>query len=320
MADLPVSSSSPLGGFEFPVLHSDAGYWDLPLEETNSQTCLNAIPQHQTISAPPIIPSHPTIITSPFGGVGNEVKIKEFVERIRKKVNGSEPTKPVLGLEELQQTIVDAIVAPQKFTIHSDLQVQAILLAGPPGCAKTTMLLQSVILSATRLQKPISYYKLLYSDALSSFVGESEKIIKFLFENAIENQPSVILIDEVDGLMRKRKDEESDHTSRFKSALLTQMQGYTNSSGVVLIATTNLPHTMDEGFQRRFQERFLVRLPTFEERVIIYDYFVSLCENTGKVDWDSFDFKQLSSKSQRRRHPQCCSESIKKEAQQGRNE
>ncbi|CAL8111207.1 unnamed protein product [Orchesella dallaii] len=202
-------------------------------------------------------------------------------------------------MEDLKQTIIEAIVAPQRVKMHADLTLQAILVAGPPGCAKTTVLEQAAVLSARALKKPISYFKVTYSDALSSFVGESEKFIKVLFETAQEYTPSIILMDEVDGFMKKRQDHDSDHSSRFKSALLSQIQGYSNNPGVVLLATTNLPNTMDEGYQRRFQERYLVRLPSMQERVIIFDFFVGLCEETVSVDWDSFNFQLLAENSQR---------------------
>jgi len=97
--------------------------------------------------------------------------------------------------------------------------------------------------------------------------------------------------------MRVRKDDDSEHSGRFKSALLNAMQGFDKNPGVLLIATTNLPESIDDAFARRFQERFLVRLPNKEERQIILKKYLKMAESSCIIQWDDIPLEYFVAKT-----------------------
>ncbi len=108
------------------------------------------------------------------------------------------------------------------------------------------------------------------SDLLSKWLGESEKGVKCLFELARERQPCIVFIDEIDALCGQRNDTESESSRRVKTEFLVQMQGKFNSSndklmnlmfllgvgtdnsGVLVLAATNIPWTLDTAIRRRY--------------------------------------------------------------------
>jgi len=97
--------------------------------------------------------------------------------------------------------------------------------------------------------------------------------------------------------MRARKDDDSEHSGRFKSALLNQMQGFDKNPGVLLIATTNLPESIDDAFARRFEERFLVRLPNGEQRKLILKKYLKIAESSCIIEWDDIPLETFVSKT-----------------------
>lgn len=105
------------------------------------------------------------------------------------------------------------------------------------------------------------------ADITSKFIGESEKLLQMLFELAREHSPSIILIDEMDSLGRKRTGNESETERRIKTEFLKQMDMIKNiPEKVSVFATTNMPWELDIAALRRFERKILVPMPDKETR------------------------------------------------------
>ncbi|KAK3583644.1 hypothetical protein CHS0354_021380 [Potamilus streckersoni] len=174
----------------------------------------------------------------------------------------------IAGLGEAKQALTEAIVMPlhypQLFT-GCIKPWRRILLYGPPGTGK------SRLAQAVSGEINSSFYSVSSSDLISSWVGESEKLIKELFQHATSQMGrSVIFIDEIDSICRQRSAREEEHTRRMKTELLKQMEGADNSDQadkIFLLCATNCPWELDSAFLRRFQKRIFIPLPDKEARI-----------------------------------------------------
>ena len=125
---------------------------------------------------------------------------------------------------------------------------------------------------------------------MSKYVGESEKIIKALFNMARKEKPSIIFIDEVDSMVGNRSDGENESSRRVKTEFLVQMQGVGNDDqGILVLGATNLPWALDPAIRRRFERRIYIPLPDEKARTTL---FRKLCEGTPN-DLDEADYKEL---------------------------
>ncbi|XP_078735660.1 uncharacterized protein LOC144949585 isoform X1 [Lampetra fluviatilis] len=170
----------------------------------------------------------------------------------------------ISGLNEAKQILREAITFPDLYPhfFKDGLKPwRCILLYGPPGTGKTCLAL------AIALEIKVKFYSVSSSDLVSSLFGETEKMIKALFQQARSQQGKCVLfIDEVDSLCRKRKSSEEEHVRRIKTELLRQMEGdCTHAVGdrdkLFLICATNCPWDLDTAFVRRFQRRICIPLP-----------------------------------------------------------
>lgn len=97
-----------------------------------------------------------------------------------------------------------------------------------------------------------------------------------IFAIAKERSPTIIFIDECDALCRSRNDEDSEASARLKTQLLTEMAGFgSDSRRVTAVGNTNLPQLIDKAFQRRFEKRVYVPLPTMQERARLLNMVIS---------------------------------------------
>ncbi|XP_041367723.1 vacuolar protein sorting-associated protein 4B-like [Gigantopelta aegis] len=204
---------------------------------------------------------------------------------------GSIRFSDVAGLTDAKQALTEAIVMPlhfpQLFT-GGRKPWKRILLYGPPGTGK------SRLAQAVASEINSTFYSVSSADLVSSWVGESEKLIKELFLQAT-NEPgrSVVFIDEIDSICRKRNSREEEHTRRIKTELLKQMEGADTSvtaDKIFLLCATNCPWELDLAFLRRFQKRIYIPLPDRESRLQLMKLH---CRGT-QVKFTDDDWNQLA--------------------------
>ena len=133
-----------------------------------------------------------------------------------------------------------------------------------------------------------SFFNVSAATIMSKWLGESEKLVKRLFELAIKKQPSIIFIDEVDALTQTRSGGENDAMRRVKTQLLTSMQGLSSkpTDRVVVIGATNIPEEIDPAFRRRFERRIYVPLPDHPARKKIFELNTRGIELSPDVDFE----------------------------------
>uniref|UniRef100_A0A6I8QC89 Vacuolar protein sorting 4 homolog A n=1 Tax=Xenopus tropicalis TaxID=8364 RepID=A0A6I8QC89_XENTR len=166
----------------------------------------------------------------------------------------------VAGLEGAKEALKEAVILPIKFPhlfTGKRTPWRGILLFGPPGTGKS-YLAKAVATEANNS----TFFSVSSSDLMSKWLGESEKLVKNLFELARQHKPSIIFIDEVDSLCGSRNENESEAARRIKTEFLVQMQGVgNNNDGILVLGATNIPWVLDSAIRRRFEKRIYIPLP-----------------------------------------------------------
>ncbi|CAO3658242.1 unnamed protein product [Rhizopus microsporus] len=174
----------------------------------------------------------------------------------------------VAGLEGAKEALKEAVILPKKFPhffIGQRKPWRGILLYGPPGTGK------SYLAKAIATESNSTFFSVSSSDLVSKWLGESERLVKNLFQLARENKPSIVFIDEVDSLCGTRGDGESEASRRIKTEILVQMNGVGNDmDGVLVLAATNIPWQLDSAIRRRFEKRIYIPLPDASARAAIF--------------------------------------------------
>ncbi len=170
----------------------------------------------------------------------------------------------VAGLEGAKEALKEAVILPIKFPqLFTGKRVpwKGILLYGPPGTGK------SYLAKAVATEADSVFYALSSSDLVSKWQGESEKLVRSMFEMARENKPAIIFIDEIDSLCTSRSEGENDASRRIKTEFLVQMDGVGSAQGGLLVlGATNVPWELDPAIRRRFEKRVYIALPEASAR------------------------------------------------------
>lgn len=167
--------------------------------------------------------------------------------------------------KKLEMTIIGPIRYPERFARVGIKSAAGILLWGPPGCGKT------LVAKAVANESKANFISIKGPELLNKYVGESERAVRSLFARARSSSPCVLFFDEMDALVPKRDDSLSDASSRVVNALLTELDGVGDRSGIYVVGATNRPDCIDPAIRRpgRLGTSVFVGLPTAEERVDI---------------------------------------------------
>ena len=198
--------------------------------------------------------------------------------------------KDVAGEDEAKESlteIVDFLHNPGKYTKIGAKLPKGALLVGPPGTGKT------LLAKAVAGEAHVPFYSLSGSDFVEMFVGVGASRVRDLFKNAAENAPCIIFIDEIDAIGRSRDSRMggNDEREQTLNQLLSEMDGFESSKGLLVLAATNRPEILDPALLRpgRFDRRVVVDRPDLNGRINI----LKVHSKDVLLD-DSVDFKEIA--------------------------
>ena len=176
----------------------------------------------------------------------------------------------VAGQDEAKQAlveIIDFLNFPAKYTAIGAKLPKGALLVGPPGTGKT------LLAKAVAGEAKVPFFSLSGSEFVEMFVGMGAARVRDLFKQAVANAPCIVFIDEIDAIGKSRDNMlgGNDEREQTLNQLLSEMDGFDSSKGVVILAATNRPEVLDKALLRpgRFDRRITVDLPDQEGRVAI---------------------------------------------------
>jgi ATP-dependent metalloprotease FtsH len=235
--------------FFFFVLIGGAGYWawksklgfedDTPIEVPVVKASAEPEAPSSNVTA-----AKSTVRFSDIGGIGD---VKEELEEI-----------------------IDFLRNPKRYYSFGARMPRGVLLVGPPGVGKT------MIAKAVAAEADVPFFYQSGASFVQIYVGMGAKRVSELFSAAKKNAPAIIFIDEIDAVGKKREGGRNDEREGTLNQLLTEMDGFEETSGIVVIAATNNIDVMDAALLRagRFDRRIFVELPTANEREAILQKYL----------------------------------------------
>ena len=211
-------------------------------------------------------------------GNGPDTELIEMVEREVVEMNPNVNFEDIAELESAKRALTEAVVLPllmPDFFVGLRRPWKGVLLYGPPGTGKT------LLAKALATQGKTTFFNVSPTTFASKWKGESEKLVRILFEMARFYAPSTIFIDEVDSVGTKRTDGENEASKKVLAEMLVQMDGISEANSeqndtninsnnnskeskpkfVMVLGATNLPWDLDDALRRRFEKRIYISLP-----------------------------------------------------------
>ncbi|OWK53930.1 Katanin p60 ATPase-containing subunit A-like 2 [Lonchura striata] len=190
----------------------------------------------------------------------------------------------IIGLDAAKRLVKEAVVYPIKYPeLFTGILSpwKGLLLYGPPGTGKT------LLAKAVATECNTTFFNISASTIVSKWRGDSEKLVRVLFELARYHAPSTIFLDELESVMSQRgtvPGGEHEGSRRMKTELLVQMDGLARSDDLVFVlAASNLPWELDSAMLRRLEKRILVDLPSEEARRVMIQHWLPPLSNSGRL-------------------------------------
>ena len=224
-----------------------------------------------------------SMMTFGMGG-GSKSNAKVYVKSVDgikfKDVAGEEEAK------ELLQEIVDFLHNPEKYREIGAKMPKGALLVGPPGTGKT------MLAKAVAGEADVPFFSISGSEFVEMFVGMGAAKVRDLFKQANEKAPCIVFIDEIDAVGKKRESGQiggTDEREQTLNQLLSEMDGFDGSKGVVILAATNRPESLDPALLRpgRFDRRIPVELPDIKGREDILKVHAAKIKIADNVDFNA---------------------------------
>ncbi len=192
----------------------------------------------------------------------------------------------VAGEDEAKENlteIVDYLHNPNKYKEVGAAMPKGVLLVGPPGTGKT------MLAKAVAGESNVPFFSMSGSEFVEMFVGMGAAKVRDLFKQAKEKAPCIVFIDEIDAIGQKRQNNVAGNDEREQTLnqLLTEMDGFEENSGVIILAATNRPESLDPALTRpgRFDRRVPVELPDLQGRESILRVHAKKVKIAGDVDF-----------------------------------
>ena len=192
----------------------------------------------------------------------------------------------VAGEDEAKENlaeIVDYLHNPKKYTDAGASMPKGLLLVGPPGTGKT------MLAKAVAGESGVPFFSISGSEFVEMFVGMGASKVRDLFKQAKEKAPCIVFIDEIDAIGKKRDSQVggNDEREQTLNQLLTEMDGFEGNNGVIILAATNRPESLDPALTRpgRFDRRVPVELPDLKGREAILKVHAKKIKPADDVDF-----------------------------------
>ncbi|NXJ03495.1 KATL2 protein, partial [Odontophorus gujanensis] len=220
--------------------------------------------------------------------IGMNTEMRELATVVSKDIYLHKPNvkwDDIIGLDAAKRLVKEAVVYPIRYPqLFAGILSpwKGLLLYGPPGTGKT------LLAKAVATECNTTFFNISASTIVSKWRGDSEKLVRVLFELARYHAPSTIFLDELESVMSQRgsvSGGEHEGSRRMKTELLVQMDGLSRSDDLVFVlAASNLPWELDSAMLRRLEKRILVDLPNQEARRAMIQHWLPPLSNSRGVE------------------------------------